>query len=410
MTRRRRQRPGSRTIERKLNRKLPTPLPNTSPTPSVLLNKFRGSTPLYDKEVDFINKNPAQLPPTPSLPPSTAQSTLSSSSSSYMSRNSSSNFSSYSNKSHIPRPPPTGRSSKSNRSIYQGLSRHINTRQQRLDEKRDAYFAAKALELQEKQIRKLEREIKRQERQKKLFEKSAARKKKLKEDALKASNRYYDKDDKMAIQMIDWIRQYCDAKAKGNMDTFSDLFDGFDTSRDGFLNISEFKNRMKHLGGFNRVATPDFNRAFKMIDVNKDGEISFNEMRYAVVRDEMGKKIDAFKRAAYNDGRFRNRNEKVSHIRKVRGSTSMSARNGHILNEIIPLTIDQKWLKNKNGDPTLRVAKNVKGAVLDASQRRFSKDSSIRSGSSVTTITTNSNQSSKKPPSRRYNVLTQTPV
>ena len=79
MTRRRRQRPGSRTIERKLNRKLPTPLPNTSPTPSVLLNKFRGSTPLYDKEVDFINKNPAQLPPTPSLPPSTAQSTLSSS-------------------------------------------------------------------------------------------------------------------------------------------------------------------------------------------------------------------------------------------------------------------------------------------------------------------------------------------
>ena len=45
-------------------------------------------------------------------------------------------------------------------------------------------------------------------------------------------------------------------------------------------------------------------------------------------------------RDRYNDGRFRNRNEKVSHIRKVRGSTSMSARNGHILNEIIPLTIE----------------------------------------------------------------------
>ena len=41
--------------------------------------------------------------------------------------------------------------------------------------------------------------------------------------------------------------------------------------------------------------------------------------------------------------------KKLSHIRKVQ----MSARNGHILNEIIPLTIDQKWLKNKNGDPTL---------------------------------------------------------
>ena len=26
------------------------------------------------------------------------------------------------------------------------------------------------------------------------------------------------------------------------------------------------------------------------LDINKDGEVSFNEMRYAVVRDEMGKK------------------------------------------------------------------------------------------------------------------------
>eukprot|EP00943_MAST-04B_sp_MAST-4B-sp1_P000854 g854.t1 len=396
------QRPGSRTIEKKLNRKLPTPLPNTSPTPSVLLRQFRGSTPLYDKEVDFINKNPAQHPPSPSLPPSTAQSSLSSSTFTNTSnRNSNvSNFSSYNN---IPRPPPTGQSHTSNRSIYEGKSRRINTRQRRLDKKRDDYFAAKAIEMQEKEIRKLERQILRQERQQKLFEKSAAKRKKLREDALKASNTYYDKDDKLAIEMIDWIRNYCDAKAKGTLDTFSDLFDGFDSSRDGFLNISEFKERMQHLGGFDRVSTPNFDRAFKMIDVNKDGEISFNEMRYAVVRDEMGKKIDAYKRAAYNEGRFRNRNEKLSHIRKVRGSTSMSAKNPSILSQIIPLTIDQKWLKNKNGKNTLKTAKHVKGAVLDASTRRFSKDSSIRSTSTVTS-------QSKKPPSRRYNVLTQTPV
>ena len=31
------------------------------------------------------------------------------------------------------------------------------------------------------------------------------------------------------------------------------------------------------------------------IDINKDGEVSFNEMRYAVVRDEMGKKIKHIK-------------------------------------------------------------------------------------------------------------------
>ena len=78
----RRQRPGSKTIAKKLNRKPPTPLPDTSPTPSVLLRNdraLRGSTPLYDKEVDFINKNPAQHPPSPSVTPSTVPSSLSSS-------------------------------------------------------------------------------------------------------------------------------------------------------------------------------------------------------------------------------------------------------------------------------------------------------------------------------------------
>ena len=143
------------------------------------------------------------------------------------------------------------------------------------------------------------------------------------------------------------------------------------------------------------------------IDINKDGEVSFNEMRYAVVRDEMGKKITAYKRAAYNDGRFRNRNEKLSHIRKIRGSTSMSTNDKKLLKDIVPLSIDQQWLKNKKGLPELKPYKEIQGAVLDASRRRYSKDSSVRTASSTSGT---SEPPLKKPPSRRYNLLTQAPV
>ena len=275
----RRQRPGSKTIAKKLNRKLPTPLPDTSPTPSVLLRndrKLRGCTPLYDKEVDFINKNPAQHPPSPSVTPSTIPSSLSSStytqSSTSTCRSLVSNASKTESRyaaSHapknggrrIPRPPPSGYSGSSSRSLYKAPS----SRQRRLDQKRDAYFAKKALEIQEKEIRKLEREIRRQERQRKIHEKAARKAKKMKEDALLATNRNYNKEDKMAIDMIDWVRNYCEGKSKGTLDTFSDLFDGFDTSRDGFLSRDEFKIRMRDLGGVARVATPHFDRAFDMI-------------------------------------------------------------------------------------------------------------------------------------------------
>ena len=153
----RRQRPGSKTIAKKLNRKLPTPLPDTSPTPSVLLRNdraLRGSTPLYDKEVDFINKNPAQHPPSPSVAPSTVPSSLSSST--YTHSRTSSCRSLVSNvsktESHcaandvgrrIPRPPPSGYSGSSSRSLY-GIKKKVpSSRQRRLDQKRDAYFAKK---------------------------------------------------------------------------------------------------------------------------------------------------------------------------------------------------------------------------------------------------------------------------
>ena len=279
----RRQRPGSKTIAKKLNRKLPTPLPDTSPTPSVLLRndrKLRGCTPLYDKEVDFINKNPAQHPPSPSVTPSTVPSSLSSST--YTQSRASSCRSLVSNvsktESHcaashapnnvgrrIPRPPPSGYSGSSSRSLY-GIKRKApSSRQRRLDQKRDAYFAQKALEIQEKEIRKLEREVRRQERHRKMEEKAARKAAKMKEDALLATNRHYNKDDKVAVDMIDWVRNYCDNKSKGTLDTFSDLFDGFDTSRDGYLSRDEFKIRMRDLGGFTRVATPHFDRAFNMI-------------------------------------------------------------------------------------------------------------------------------------------------
>lgn len=65
--------------------------------------------------------------------------------------------------------------------------------------------------------------------------------------------------------MIDWVRNYCENKSKGTLDTFSELFEGFDTSRDGYLSRDEFKIRMRDLGGFERVPTPHFDRAFNMI-------------------------------------------------------------------------------------------------------------------------------------------------
>lgn len=220
----RRQRPGSKTIAKKLNRKLPTPLPDTSPTPSVLLRRdrgLRGSTPLYDKEVDCINKNPAQHPPSPSVTPSTIPSSLSSSTYTQSSRSSS--------RSLIPRPPPSRHSETSNRSLFGNRKKGPSSRQRRLDQKRDAYFANKALEIQEKEIRKLERELRRQERHRKIQDKAARKAEKLKEDALLATSRYYNKEDKVAIDMIDWVRNYCENKSKGTLDTFSELFEGFDT-------------------------------------------------------------------------------------------------------------------------------------------------------------------------------------
>ena len=154
----------------------------------------------------------------------------------------------------IPRPPPSG---------YSGSSSRTKPRVQGSDDY--FYFAKKALEIQEKEIRKLERRLDGKNDNAKFMKSCSEGKENEKEDALLATNRNYNKEDKMAIDMIDWVRNYCEGKSKGTLDTFSDLFDGFDTSRDGFLSRDEFKIRMRDLGGFERVATPHFDRAFDMI-------------------------------------------------------------------------------------------------------------------------------------------------
>ena len=85
----------------------------------------------------------------------------------------------------------------------------------------------------------------------------------------------------------------------------------------------------------------------------------------------------------------------------------MSTNDKKLLKDIVPLSIDQQWLKNKKGLPELKPYKEIQGAVLDASRRRYSKDSSVRTASSTSGT---SEPPIKKPPSRRYNLLTQAPV
>ena len=63
--------------------------------------------------------------------------------------------------------------------------------------------------------------------------------------------------------MIDWVRNYCENKSKGTLDTFSELFEGFDTSRDGYLSRDEFKVECEIL--VDSSAYPHFDRAFNMI-------------------------------------------------------------------------------------------------------------------------------------------------
>lgn len=348
-------------------------------------------------EVEMINANPAQHPPTPDPTPSPVSLASNSSYTHYplsqlsspRSRGGLSSRSSLNSSARgpsYPTPPFTG-SAPSFRSP-------LNSRQERLDRKRNDYFAARALSAQNKEIKKLEREIAKKQRQEKRQRDLEEKREKKRQQACRPGVPFTDKADLEAIQMIDWLRNYAANKKKGTVDTFSEIFSGFDKDLNGGLDSSEFKERLRMLGGYERASSAMLERAFKIVDTNNDKELSANELRYAVVCGAMGDKIDKYKRKMYNEGRLRERLNKVSHIRKVRGKTSMlTAEEKKLLS---PVAIKTKWIHKKHSQKERDNAllPSLPGCVVIGGKKKTKNATPISSGSPYI----------PKPPSASYSM------
>ena len=352
MPRRRSPRPGMPP------RPTPTPAPPRTASSSTSSSTFksthrvlrngRGYTPFADAEVANINANPAAHPATPSLPP-TPPSTAASSVTQYTPD------SFLYNSSKARSAPSTANSmSSSTRSM-------LTTRQERLDQKRNDYFAARALSAQEKEIRSLEKELKQRERRRQRVETIEKRRKRKKNEALRPDKPFSNKSDKDAVGLIDWLRNYTANKAGGTLDTFVEMFADLDQDSNQMIDFGEFKGRIRAFGGYSRAPTKMLKRAFDVIDTNKDGELSINELRYAIVSNAMGDKIYKFNRKMYNDGILRQRNEKLSHIREIRGQTSMLSPKEQQL--ISPVAVQSKWIKKNLTRKKDAEAKDVNASI-----------------------------------------------
>ena len=115
----------------------------------------------------------------------------------------------------------------------------------------------------------------------------AKRRKRKQEEALRPDKPFTNKDDKDAIELIEWLRNYAANKSGGTLDTFVEMFAELDEDSNKMIDFPEFKRKLKAFGGYNRAPTKMFKRAYDIIDTDRDGELNINEMRYAIVGNDM---------------------------------------------------------------------------------------------------------------------------